>query len=937
MADAQNQLDKFSYKFLKRDGDLGDRTIKHRHLGFDTITMASGIFDHVEVSSVQPTGVPFIVRAAEGQTGNLTEWQQADGTILNRVDKDGNIYASGVIFASGIWDTDGDTGIEVEQTPDDDILRFTTAGTEFLRFTPTQDIDPTSSGVVDLGTQALSFDEGYFNSLEAGTSFYAKDENVGTSSIDTLTIKDSVIPDASGSRSVGTQLLPFQQVNAQIVRGDTGYFTTIYADHDDLSKLNWAQAGHTIDANIIPTASGTQQIGTISTAFSTGVFDTLTAGYISASGSMDVRGTGTFNDVVIPTLFTDKTEPTGFVNRTATLSFDNATRVFTITGSHDIYLSGVKTTKGTGSITISDTTGTHWIYYNAAGILSESSTPNFSLPTIATVYYNTTIGFDKGLLGEERHGLKMDGDTHAYLHYTVGTRYESGLTGTFGNTTFSITAGKIDDEDIAHSISEATTCDIVYKDGAADFVWLENQTQYYYNAPSDLYYNNGNALTSAPANQYVAYWIFATNSTTRPIVSLMGQRVDTTIAAARENNKYESLTLGQLPFEEMKLLYRVILRNDATPYVETQDLRAISNLPAGTYIATQHNALTGLNWAQAGHTIDADIIPTASGTQDVGTAAVAFSEGHFDTLEAGTSIYSDGNITSTGTIEGTTLTDGTATITGGNITLANGGTIGTTSYGWLFDETNGDISTLADVGIGTATPSASLVVSNAGAEGMEFYKNVGGNSVQMQAYNRSGTAYSNQWYNAATHVFKITGTIKMTIDADGNVGINEATPGEKLTINGDFSHLKAVRKEDTTTIDEDDTLTEDTYLKLATTVPGLWTFHNTIFVTTTTNADFKFRYTFPASTTDAVIHYVVYVDNTVVKQGYSAKSSGNDYTTNVEIDYADAPSIDAIVVNGYALTTAAGNIALEWAQRVSHVDDTTVWARSFIKGELGDA
>ena len=220
---------------------------------------------------------------------------------------------------------------------------------------------------------------------------------------------------------------------------------------------------------------------------------------------------------------------------------------------------------------------------------------------------------------------------------------------------------------------------------------------------------------------------------------------------------------------------------------------------------------------------------------------------------------------------------------------------------------------------------------------MEFYKNVGGNSVQMQAYNRSGTAYSNQWYNAATHVFKITGTIKMTIDADGNVGINEATPGEKLTINGDFSHLKAVRKEDTTTIDEDDTLTEDTYLKLATTVPGLWTFHNTIFVTTTTNADFKFRYTFPASTTDAVIHYVVYVDNTVVKQGYSAKSSGNDYTTNVEIDYADAPSIDAIVVNGYALTTAAGNIALEWAQRVSHVDDTTVWARSFIKGELGDA
>ena len=163
-----------------------------------------------------------------------------------------------------------------------------------------------------------------------------------------------------------------------------------------------------------------------------------------------------------------------------------------------------------------------------------------------------------------------------------------------------------------------------------------------------------------------------------------------------------------------------------------------------------------------------NITPTASGTLSVGTQDVAFASGVFDYLEAGTSIYSDGNITSTGTIEGTTLTDGTATITGGNITLANGGSIGSASYGWLFDETNEDISTTADVGIGTATPSASLVVSNAGAEGIEMYKNVGGNSVQIQAYNRSGTAYCNQWYNAATHVFKIAGTTNMTI-ASGDV------------------------------------------------------------------------------------------------------------------------------------------------------------------------
>ncbi len=38
-----------------------------------------------------------------------------------------------------------------------------------------------------------------------------------------------------------------------------------------------------------------------------------------------------------------------------------------------------------------------------------------------------------------------------------------------------------------------------------------------------------------------------------------------------------------------------------------------------------------------------------------------------------------------------------------NLTVGNGNTVGTTTYKWLFDETNGDISTTAKVGIGTTT------------------------------------------------------------------------------------------------------------------------------------------------------------------------------------------------------------------------------------------
>ena len=354
----------------------------------------------------------------------------------------------------------------------------------------------------------------------------------------------------------------------------------------------------------------------------TGTFDFLTT------------GTGTFGSVVIPTVFTAMTEPSGFVDRTATLSFVDATRVFTITGNHDIYINGVKTSKTTTSITIDDATGINWVYYNASGVLSQAtSIPSFALPLIATVYYNTVT--DKGLLGEERHGIKMDGATHHLLHNTVGTRYESGLAGTFADSTFSIALGTIDDEDLEHTITPAkTTCNVLYKDGAADFKWLAGQTKYYYeDIGSDLNYNNGNVLTPLGANQYMAVWIFATNDTTTPIVSLIGQRTDANIADARANNKYESLTLGTLPFQEMKLLYRVILRNDATPYEEAQDLRNISNLPAGTYVATDHGVLTGLTdddhpqyWVDSSVATRATNYAT-TGTLDFGGAVVEIPNG----------------------------------------------------------------------------------------------------------------------------------------------------------------------------------------------------------------------------------------------------------------------------------------------------------------------
>lgn len=295
-------------------------------------------------------------------------------------------------------------------------------------------------------------------------------------------------------------------------------------------------------------------------------------------------------------------DPTGFVDRVATLSFVDGTRTFTITGSHAIYISGIKTTKTTDSIVIANTVSVHWIYYDGTGTLSESTTPpDFYLPLIATVYWDGT----KGVLGEERHGINMYGSVHEYLHKTVGARYINGLAGTFTDTTISIDSGSFADEDITHEfLAPLTTCNVFYKNGTADFTWDGPQAAPYKTVTGTIQYNNVNALANVNISSYVAYWVFITNDINTPLMVLMGQRQDNTIANARTNNTYQSLVFGQLPYAEAKLIYRIIFQNVAgnPTYVEAQDYRTVSNLPSGTYVATSHNILSDLQQAGTGIT-----------------------------------------------------------------------------------------------------------------------------------------------------------------------------------------------------------------------------------------------------------------------------------------------------------------------------------------------
>lgn len=324
------------------------------------------------------------------------------------------------------------------------------------------------------------------------------------------------------------------------------------------------------------------------------------------------------NGVRMPGIFTAQGEPTGYPaagSGGGTPTFVNGTRIFTANPgptTFTFYINGVLYTKTTlQTVTISNSTGVHYIYYDATATLTENTTfPGFSLPLVATVYWNATTS--TGIIGEERHGIVMDGATHNYLHNTIGTRYVSGLTGTFANATFSITSGQVQDEDLPISIGAATTCDVFYKNSAVDatgnFIWAAAQTAIWGNSigPNILYYNNVNALAAVGVGNYVAMWVFGTNAVTpgRPIAVIIGQRQDTSVANARTNNTYDTLSFVNLPFKEMKVLYRVLYRNvGGTPtYAETQDLRSVSNVPSGTYVATAHSSLTGLTSPADDHT-----------------------------------------------------------------------------------------------------------------------------------------------------------------------------------------------------------------------------------------------------------------------------------------------------------------------------------------------
>jgi hypothetical protein len=295
-------------------------------------------------------------------------------------------------------------------------------------------------------------------------------------------------------------------------------------------------------------------------------------------------------------VYVDSLNYNGFPNRTdSTLSFDN-NRTFTITGTFNIYLNGVKTPKTTESIQLpSGTTGLYWIWYDlSTGVLTSGLTgQKFSDCLVANIYYNTIL--NQGILSDERHHFGRDHSIHEMLHETVGARYYNGGTIVPANSSFSITQAEIYDEDIEHILPSGVTCKVMYLSGSADWLFSTGSTTLYYLSGTSMTYLNGTTLSVVPVNNYSCYWVYATNNTTYPFMIITSQYVNSNISTTRTNSVPP--TLGNLPSAEMKLFYRVMYRQVGTTptYVETADYRTSSTLAnSGTYVPSDHLLLTNI-------------------------------------------------------------------------------------------------------------------------------------------------------------------------------------------------------------------------------------------------------------------------------------------------------------------------------------------------------
>ena len=324
----------------------------------------------------------------------------------------------------------------------------------------------------------------------------------------------------------------------------------------------------------------------------------ITAGYdisiVNTSGSYSIASTNLVH--------VDSKQPQGFINRTDS-RISVSGNIFTIapTGSsYGYYNQGIKVTKTGGeSLTIPNLTQINYIHFDTINNQLSNKTTSFDFSSdipIAYVAWNSGVGPSGQMtfFAEERHGIVMDTSTHKWIHNTFGAQYVDGLSiGSYvlgGNgsnnshATISIGNGTLYQEDIEINITDSSSTDpfcqelspiaqipVYYHQGSTG-QWVKNTATDYpvkYGANGPQYNLLSGGTWTIPdvspggAKRYFAVWILATNQIDDPIISIMGQRIDSNQGSAESNNSWSDVNLTNLPLSEVKPLYRLIFAGDS--------------------------------------------------------------------------------------------------------------------------------------------------------------------------------------------------------------------------------------------------------------------------------------------------------------------------------------------------------------------------------------
>ena len=330
-------------------------------------------------------------------------------------------------------------------------------------------------------------------------------------------------------------------------------------------------------------------------------------------------------------------EPIGHENKAdSVISFDEGSRQFSISPastSYTVWCTGKRYVKtSTETVTIPDTSGLYYIYFNSSGSLAYKTTYftwDQDTPT-AYIYWNGDD--DKAyFFADERHGVALDWQTHEYLHRTRGAAIANG----FGASNYvldgdgsldahakiDIAGGTFFDEDLQVDIEHSPTptpntwkqrlengayIPVFYKlnsswkkDVATQYPFKKVGTRSTYNLNT-----SGTWSTQEVDNsKYGVMFIVATNNLNEPILSIMGQSQYTDQGSA-EASSWDDLDLTGFPIVEFRPLYKIVFQT-ATSYANTAKTKFVNLLDLRRIITpgegipsspvSDHGNMTGLS------------------------------------------------------------------------------------------------------------------------------------------------------------------------------------------------------------------------------------------------------------------------------------------------------------------------------------------------------